>query len=598
LFDIDQSGAGARRVEGTIQEEGEAMTKLQEKLRVEGDDLRARVHFCADTGQIWLHEHRMLLVHAEAQASLRKELIDTLGMARARGLLLRMGYASGVRDAELVRTRMQDLSDAEAFMTGPQLHALEGIVRVVPVRLEVDRAAGDFYAELIWENSWEGHSHRRHFGIHDEPVCWTQIGYACGYTSAFMGRSILYKEVECAGMGHGNCRIVGKPIEDWPDADEHMRYFTPDSIADQLIDLQTQVVQLRSSIREKDKLPADMLGTSPGFRAALALLKQAAAGQITVLLLGETGVGKELFARALHDMSARRDKPLVAINCAAIPHELVESELFGVEKGAYTGALVSRPGRFERADGGTLFLDEIGDLPLTAQSKLLRVLQEGEVERLGDDKTRKINVRLVAATNAGLPQLVKEGRFRADLYYRLNAFQIDIPPLRERREDISLLAKHFLAKYAAINGKMLPGFTDRAKRALTTYPWPGNIRELQNTVERGVILAPQGARVEVEHLFLARGDEDEHEFGLDRDGKLDDRGPDAGKAFCESVCDGTMTLDEVESMLLETAMDKARGNLSSAARMLGLTRPQLAYRLKRLSESAGSAAAEAGGGGR
>ncbi|MDT3672546.1 MAG: sigma-54-dependent Fis family transcriptional regulator [Aromatoleum sp.] len=574
------------------------MTKLQEKLRVEGDDLRARVHFCADTGQIWLHEHRMLLVHAEAQASLRKELIDTLGMARARGLLLRMGYASGVRDAELVRTRMQDLSDAEAFMTGPQLHALEGIVRVVPVRLEVDRAAGDFYAELIWENSWEGHSHRRHFGIHDEPVCWTQIGYACGYTSAFMGRSILYKEVECAGMGHGNCRIVGKPIEDWPDADEHMRYFTPDSIADQLIDLQTQVVQLRSSIGEKDKLPADMLGASPGFRAALALLKQAAAGQITVLLLGETGVGKELFARALHDMSARRDKPLVAINCAAIPHELVESELFGVEKGAYTGALVSRPGRFERADGGTLFLDEIGDLPLTAQSKLLRVLQEGEVERLGDDKTRKINVRLVAATNAGLPQLVKEGRFRADLYYRLNAFQIDIPPLRERREDVSLLAKHFLAKYAAINGKTLPGFTDRAKRALTTYPWPGNIRELQNTVERGVILAPQGARVEVEHLFLARGDEDEHEFGLDRDGKLDDRGPDAGKAFCESVCDGTMTLDEVESMLLETAMDKARGNLSSAARMLGLTRPQLAYRLKRLSESAGSAAAEAGGGGR
>ncbi|WP_332675471.1 sigma 54-interacting transcriptional regulator [Aromatoleum sp.] len=574
------------------------MTKLRDKLRADGDDLRARVHFCADTGQIWLHEHRMLLVHAEAQASLRKELIDTLGMARARGLLLRMGYASGVRDAELVRTRMQDLSDIEAFMTGPQLHALEGIVRVVPVRLELDRAAGDFYGEFLWENSWEGHSHRRQFGIHEEPVCWTQIGYACGYTSAFMGRSILYKEVECAGMGHDHCRIVGRPIEAWPDADEHMRFFAPESIADQLIDLQTQVVQLRSTIGEKDKLPADMIGSSPGFRAALDLLKQAAAGQITVLLLGETGVGKELFARALHDMSARRDKPLVAINCAAIPHELVESELFGVEKGAYTGALVSRPGRFERADGGTLFLDEIGDLPLTAQSKLLRVLQEGEVERLGDDKTRKINVRLVAATNAGLPQLVKEGRFRADLYYRLNAFQIDIPPLRERREDISLLAKHFLAKYAAINGKTLPGFTDRAKRALTTYPWPGNIRELQNTVERGVILAPHGARVEVEHLFLARGDDDAHEFGLDRDGKLDDRGPDAGKAFCESVCDGAMTLDEIETMLLETAMDKARGNLSSAARMLGLTRPQLAYRLKRLSESAAPAAAEAGDGGR
>jgi len=558
------------------------MTKLQDRLRADGDDLRARVHFCADTGQIWLHEHRMLLVHAEAQASLRKELIDTLGMGRARGLLLRMGYASGVRDAELVRTRMQDLSDVEAFMTGPQLHALEGIVRVVPIRLELDRAAGDFYGEFLWENSWEGHSHRRQFGIHDEPVCWTQIGYACGYSSAFMGRSILYKEVECAGMGHEHCRIVGKPIEEWEDADEHMRFFAPESIADQLIDLQTQVVQLRSTIGEKERLPGDMIGTSPGFRAALDLVKQAASSQITVLLLGETGVGKELFARALHDMSNRRDKPLVAINCAAIPHDLVESELFGVEKGAYTGALVSRQGRFERADGGTLFLDEIGDLPLTAQSKLLRVLQEGEVERLGDDKTRKINVRLVAATNAGLLQLVKEGKFRADLYYRLNAYQINIPPLRERREDVSLLAKHFLAKYAAINGKSLPGFTDKAKRALTTYAWPGNIRELQNTVERGVILAPHGARVEVEHLFLSCGDDDAREFGLDRDGKLDVDGGQSGRALCEAVCNGAMTLDEVEAMLLEAAMDKARGNMSSAARTLGLTRPQLAYRLKRL----------------
>ena len=281
-------------------------------------------------------------------------------------------------------------------------------------------------------------------------------------------------------------------------------------------------------------------------------------------------------------MSNRRDKPLVAINCAAIPHDLVESELFGVEKGAYTGALVSRQGRFERADGGTLFLDEIGDLPLTAQSKLLRVLQEGEVERLGDDKTRKINVRLVAATNAGLLQLVKEGKFRADLYYRLNAYQINIPPLRERREDVSLLAKHFLAKYAAINGKSLPGFTDKAKRALTTYAWPGNIRELQNTVERGVILAPHGARVEVEHLFLSCGDDDAREFGLDRDGKLDVDGGQSGRALCEAVCNGAMTLDEVEAMLLEATMDKARGNMSSAARMLGLTRPQLAYRLKRL----------------
>jgi DNA-binding NtrC family response regulator len=560
------------------------MTRLRGYDHADNEDLRAQVHFCAETGQIWLHEHRMLLVHAEAQASLRKELIDTLGMDRAQGLLTRMGYASGVRDAELARARAERLDDVEAFMTGPRLHTLEGIVRVIPVRLELDRDAGRFYGEFIWENSWEGQWHRHFFGTRDEPVCWTQIGYACGYTSAFMGRPILYKEVECVGMGNNNCRIIGKPIEEWPDADEHKHFLDRESIADQLFDLQTQVEQLRSTIGDKERLPADMTGNSPGFRAAYELLRQAAGTRINVLLLGETGVGKELFARALHEMGPRAARPFVAVNCAAIPHDLVESELFGVEKGAYTGALVSRPGRFERADGGTLFLDEIGDLPLPAQSKLLRALQEGEIERLGDRKTRRIDVRLVAATNSDLPALVREGRFRSDLYYRLNAWQIEIPPLRERMEDIALLAKHFLAKHCAIHGKKLRGFSDKAKRALLGYAWPGNIRELQNVVERGVILAPAGTRIEVVHLFPFFGDDRAREFGLDAHGSLDAQRPDAGKELCEVVLGGTMTLQQVEAMLLETAVDKARGNLSSAARMLGLTRPQLAYRLKRLHE--------------
>ncbi|MFA6313556.1 MAG: sigma 54-interacting transcriptional regulator [Sterolibacterium sp.] len=564
------------------------MTKLRSILRTVGTesaDLRAQVQFCVETGQIWLHEHRMLLVHAEAQASLRKELIDTLGMSRAQGLFTRMGYAAGVRDAELARTRAQNASDKEAFMTGPQLHTLEGMVKVTPITLELDRAAGKFHGEFLWENSWEGQWHRHYYGIHSEPVCWTQIGYACGYTSAFMGRPVLFKEVECVGKGDSNCRIVGKPIDEWDDASEYERFFNRESIAEQLIDLHTQVVQLRSTIGGKDMPTTDMLGSSRGFRNAFELLKQAANSQITVLLLGETGVGKEKFARSLHERSARRDAPFVAINCAAIPLELVESELFGVEKGAYTGALVSRPGRFERASGGSLFLDEIGDLPFSAQAKLLRVLQEGEIERLGDQKIRKINVRLIAASNSDLKQLVKEGKFRADLYYRLNAYQIDIPPLRERKEDISPLAKSFLEKYAAIHGKKLRGFTDKAKRALLTYRWPGNIRELQNMVERGVILAPSGTRIEVNHLFSSCDDEHAREFGLALTGGLDMNRNESAKALCDSVLNGVLTLDEVEGMLLETAVDKARGNLSSAARMLGLTRPQLAYRLKRLNES-------------
>jgi DNA-binding NtrC family response regulator len=562
------------------------VTRLH-SVRIENsdsDDLRARVHFCAETGQIWLHEHRMLLVHAEAQALLRKELIDTLGMDRARGLLMRMGYASGVRDAELARTRAQSADDVEAFMTGPQLHTLEGIVRVTPIRLELDRLKGKFYGEFLWENSWEGQSHRRNFGIHSEPVCWTQIGYACGYTSAFMGRPILYKEVDCSGAGHDNCRIIGKPVEEWEDAADHMRFFNPESIADQLFDLQTQVVQLRSTIGEKEKLPIDMVGQSPGFRAAYELLRPAANNRISVLVLGETGVGKELFARALHEMGPRRCEPFIAVNCAAIPQDLVESELFGVERGAYTGALVSRPGRFERADGGTLFLDEIGDLPLPAQSKLLRVLQDGEVERLGDQKTRKTDVRLIAAANRDLRQLVKEGKFRSDLYYRLNAYQIDIPPLRERKEDISLLAKRFLEKFSAIHGKKLRGFTDKAKRALLTYGWPGNIRELQNVVERGVILAPSGTRIEVDQLFSSCEDNRVREFGLNVNGELAIDCWAPGHALCDSIFNGALTLNQLEAMLVETAVNKACGNLSSAARMLGLTRPQLAYRLKCLHE--------------
>jgi DNA-binding NtrC family response regulator len=561
------------------------MTRLRSVAPAEdADDLRAAVRFCPESGQIWLHEHRMLLVHAEAQAMLRKELIDSLGMERAQGLLTRMGYASGVRDAELARTRAQQASDVEAFMTGPRLHTLEGIVRVQPVRIEIDRAAGRFYGEFLWENSWEGQWHRHFYGTHSEPVCWTQIGYSCGYASAFMGRPILFQEVECVGMGQPSCRIVGKPVEEWPDADRHMRFFAPEPIAEQLLELQTQVGQLRSTIGESQLLGSDMIGNSPGFKAACELLRSAAPSRIAVLLLGETGVGKEQFARALHRMSPRREQPFVAVNCAAIPNELLEAELFGVEKGAFTGALVARPGRFERADGGTLFLDEVGDLPLPAQSKLLRVLQEGEVERLGETRARKVDVRLVAATNQRLAQRVKEGRFRSDLYYRLNAYQIDIPPLRERKEDISPLARHFLEKYAAINGKKLRGFTDLAKRALLSYAWPGNIRELQNMIERGVILAPSGARIEASHLFPCSTQELRAQ-GLDMVGRIGGGPWEAGRALCEAVLNGTLTLDQVEAMLLETAVDKARGNLSSAARLLGLTRPQLAYRLKRLHET-------------
>jgi DNA-binding NtrC family response regulator len=586
LIVIKEAGAAGRPSSwhrpGERLEEPSSMAKPNPTAAAAPAHVRSRVHFCADTGQIWLHEHRMLLVHAEAQASLRKELIDTLGIERARSLLLRMGHASGRRDAELAHGAGAD--DVEAFMTGPRLHALEGIVRVTPLRVEIDRSRGRFLGEFLWENSWEGAWHRRDFGIHSEPVCWTQIGYACGYTSAFMGRPILYKEVECIGAGDRDCRIVGKPVEEWEDAQEHMRCFETGAFADPLLEL--KLADPCRPASERDRLPADMVGESPAFRAAYGLLRKAAGSSIAVLLLGETGVGKEMFARYLHETGPRAPQPFVAVNCAAVPPELVESELFGVEKGAYTGAAASRPGRFERAHGGTLFLDEIGDLPVAAQAKLLRVLQEGELERLGDQRTRKVDVRLVAATNADLHQLVRDHRFRADLYYRLNAYQVVIPPLRERKQDISPLAKTFLARFSAQHEKNLLGFSDKAKRALLAYPWPGNVRELQNTVERGVLLAPSGGRVEIEHLFTCYEDRSAVEVGLDRNGELETGGAPSLRRLCEAVLDGSVSLDGLEATLLETAVDRARGNLSFAARLLGITRPRLAYRLKRLQEEA------------
>ncbi|HJV65527.1 MAG TPA: sigma-54-dependent Fis family transcriptional regulator [Geomonas sp.] len=546
--------------------------------------IRSLVHFCADTGNIWLHEHRMLLIHAEAQGAMRRELIDTLGMDRARALLMRMGFASGVEDAEVFKRQLEGVSDQEAFMVGTQLHTLEGIAKVTTLELEVDRAAGTFSGHFMWENSWEGNWHKKHYGVHSAPTCWSQLGYACGYTSTLMGRPILYKEVECIGKGDKHCRTVGKPLEEWDDTSEFRRIFHPDPIAEELMNLQTQVVELRSAINEKEKLPADVVGNSPAFLTAFSLLKQAAGSQITVLLQGETGVGKEVFARTLHERSSRRKGPFVAVNCAAIPHELVESELFGVEKGAYTGAQASRPGRFERANGGTLFLDEIGDLPLPAQAKLLRVLQEGEVERLGDHKLRKVDVRVVAATNIDLKQLVKDGKFRSDLYYRLNPFLIKIPSLSQRKEDIMLLAERFMEKYAAIQGKKLRGFTDKAKRALLAYPWPGNIRELQNMVERGVILAQPGGRIEMDQMFSSTAEEGSVEYSVSTTGSLDINRTPAAKALCEAVLDGGLTFEQVESMLIRAAVEKEGGNLAASARALGLTRPQLAYRLGSLQQ--------------
>lgn len=544
-------------------------------------DLRRLVHFSAGDGRIWLAGQRMLLVHAAALGGLRRELMATLGRDGTRRLLLRAGYAAGERDAALARQVRGGAGLFETFAVGPQLHMLEGAVQVTPEHFEADMTRGHYLGVYRWDHSWEVETHLRDFGPQTEPVCWMLLGYASGYTSAFFGRPILYKEVACAACGTPHCRIEGRPLAAWPDGEAMAGDYAADSMLVKLEHLQQQVETLRSTLEPADE-EGPLLGVSRAFTRAVELLRKAAGTQVTVLLTGETGVGKERFARTLHMMSPRAKAPFVAINCAALPGELIESELFGAEKGAYTGAAAARPGRFERADGGTLLLDELGELPLPAQAKLLRVLQTGEVERLGATTARKVDVRVVAATHVDLEAAVAVGRFRRDLMYRLNVYPIRIPPLRERPEDVEPLALHLLQRFAALHGKRVPGFSDRVLDAMRHYSWPGNVRELENLIERGVILANPGAPVDVEQVFPAM--EEPASVVVDARGGLQ-RQPTSGvAAVYDDMQRHGLGLQSLEHGLIEEAVARANGNLAAAARALTLTRAQLSYRLQKMRE--------------
>ncbi|TDG14068.1 sigma-54-dependent Fis family transcriptional regulator [Seongchinamella unica] len=540
------------------------------------DDIQDLLRFEPEEGRIWLAEERMVLLRSSELQALRKEMIESLGIDRAKGLLIRMGYVAGQRDADTARRLRPDAPLFDVFSVGPQSHMVTGQVKVTPVSLELDEEEHTFHGVFEWQNSFEAEIFLDEYGVSFEPVCWSQIGYASGFTSRFVGRQILFRELGCMGCGEKMCRIEGRPAEEWDDAEELLRYYRPDRIADQLFSLQSQVTALRENLITERGF-GDLIGCSTPFLEVRELLARAAESKVTVLLLGETGVGKDMFAKALHQGSPRHDKPYVAVNCAAIPADLIEAELFGVEKGAYTGADHSRPGRFERAHGGTLFLDEVGELSPQAQAALLRVLQESELERVGDTRTRKVDVRLVAATNENLEQAVAEGRFRADLLYRLNVYSVTVPPLRERIDDLPDLVRHFVDKYSSLHGKLVAGVTDRTMAALRAYHWPGNIRELGNVIERGVILAHQGGEIEHSHLFP----------------HLQDTAPPGGASVkagpAEAPLEGLVAtllnqecpLADVEAQMIAGAMDRVSGNITRAAKLLGLSRATLDYRLKK-----------------
>jgi DNA-binding NtrC family response regulator len=306
----------------------------------------------------------------------------------------------------------------------------------------------------------------------------------------------------------------------------------------------------------------NIVGRSTAMQQIFGTVLRVGPTRATVLLAGESGVGKDLIARAIHFHSPRKDRPFVKINCTALPENLMESELFGYEKGAFTGANVSKPGKFEQADTGTVMLDEIGDVPANIQVKLLRVLQEREFERLGSNKTMHIDVRVIAATNRDLRAALEDGTFREDLYYRLNVVPIEIPSLRERKEDIPYLANHFVEKLSPELGGRVRGITDAAIARLMEYSWPGNVRELENVIERSIVMA-LGEKLDAADIRL--------------DMNIRSR-PVTGEL---GLPEG-MSLDAWEQELIKNSLKKADGNKSQAARMLGLTRNALRYRLTQM----------------
>ncbi|MFL6879297.1 sigma 54-interacting transcriptional regulator [Pseudomonas marginalis] len=535
--------------------------------------------FSPEDGRIWLNDQRMVLLHGSSFGALRREVIERLGLEQARGLFTRTGYVSGARDARLIRERWPQADAAAVFRAGTHLHTLEGMTKVEPLHFKFDADSGFYEGEFLWHHSCEADEHVGAYGIGQDPVCWTETGYAIGFVSGLFGQMVIFREVECRGMGHRCCRVIGKTAEQWGDVEQDLRYLNvSQAVAGPVAPTPASPLRSNGGVTQ----PQPLVGASAAFNAAMQALQRVALTPATVLISGESGVGKEMFARQLHQLSRRQDSPFVALNCAAIPDNLIEAELFGVERGAYTGATHSRPGRFERAQGGTLFLDEITSLSLAGQSKLLRALQEREIERVGGVRGIKVDVRVVAATNLDLRKAVADGSFREDLFYRLNVYPIALPPLRERRDDIPLLINAFLTRFCQEYARTPAGLTMRALKVLLRYDFAGNVRELQNLIERGLIASDEGQPIDLVHLFRNEPMPADP-YGLDDHGSLSNSAPPPCLALFDTLgqLEPGFSIEGLESRLLNEALQRNAGNLAAAARLVGLSRAQFAYRLKK-----------------
>ncbi|MCE9575902.1 MAG: sigma 54-interacting transcriptional regulator [Deltaproteobacteria bacterium] len=529
-----------------------------------------------DGGVIRFAGQRALLIDAVAMGLLRKYLVENFGLTAARTVLTQFGFAHGWRMADALASTFTWASDEEWRKAGTRMPTLEGLFRVEPGGGPLSKAG----AMLV--GSYEAEQHLLHFGRAEVPVCWTIAGLISGYLSRVAGTETFVLESRCLGKGDAACQVLARSREAWGEerADE-LRFYEPSRLADCLdVSLARVTETLKAAERKlrghqralvrvarvaSTDAPLGIVAISAAMRQVVDLAQRVAKVDSTVLITGESGAGKERIARLLHDESTRAAGPFIAVNCGAIAETLLESELFGHAKGAFTGATQDRPGLFEAASGGTLLLDEVGEVSPGMQVKLLRALQEREVRRVGENTSRKIDVRVVAATNRDLAQGVAGGAFRQDLYYRLKVVELHVPPLRARKDDILALARVLLAEAAVRLRRPIAGMVPAVADQLVRYAWPGNVRELENAMERAVALA-RGTRVE-----------------------LDDLPEEIRQAFPAPIATrgAVQPLAAIERDYILAALAQNGGNQTQTAAQLGIGSATLYRKLKQFAAAAG-----------
>jgi len=532
------------------------------------DDLKLDELVSSENGVLSFRGKRVVLHDLHAMGQFRKDLATMLGLRGMRWVLTRFGYYWGHTDAEAM-TRVFDWETTEELLrAGPRLHTLQGITKAVvkSLRLEDD---GKLEMEIQWYRSGEAEEHFQEFGQTDQPVCWMLCGHASGYASYCLDREVLFVEQTCRARGDDLCQAVGKDRESWGSAiDAHLPFFQTDDIHPKIVEL-TRSLERQSRELERHRRRLLELGAEVGdgmadfrstaYQRVMDLAERVARFDSSVLITGESGVGKEVVARFIHERSERADMDFVAINCGALPESLLESELFGHKAGSFTGAVRDRKGLIEQATRGTLFLDEIAEVSPPLQVKLLRVLQEREVRRVGENRPRPIDVRIMAASKQNLEEAVANGRFRDDLYYRLRVVEITIPPLRERPEDILPLARFIVYRLSRRLGIDHLTIDASCLDHLQRYPWPGNVRELENALERAAVLSEDG------RIRLS---------GLPPDVA------DLASARFEADAGPTRSLKEVEARHIRTVLDYTGNNRSQAAKILGIGDTTLWRKLK------------------